>query len=381
MRTIRIIADEKIPFLRGVFEGIADICYLPGKYIGKENVKNADALIIRTRTLCNETLLQRTPVKFIATATIGYDHIDTEWCEKNGITWTNAPGCNSSSVQQYMISALLHIFTDFRLNPNDLTIGIIGVGNVGKKVANITRNMGMQILLNDPPRQRQENSSVFCDFNEISKQADIITFHVPLSKEGPDNTYHMAGESFFQTLKKSVILFNTSRGPVVSQSALIKAISGKHVKACVLDVWEGEPHINQEILNLSYIGTPHIAGYSTDGKINGTVMSVRAVSKYFRLGLDEWYPDEVPPPQKENLVCNCTGKTEMDILKEIYFQTYDIKQDDLNLRQDISGFELLRENYMIRREPPAYSITLNNNNNPGLPDKLKEMGFKVQTGN
>ena len=379
MSRIRVIADEKIPFLKGVLEGKAEVRYLPGKAIDREAVQHADALITRTRTRCDKDLLAGSPVKFIATATIGFDHIDTAWCGANHIIWTNAPGCNSSSVQQYMVSALLHLFSNLNLNPAKLTIGIIGVGNVGSKVTLAAETLGMKVLLNDPPRERAEKSGLFCSIDEITDKADIISFHVPLNKDGQDKTWHMAGESFFNKLIKPCILINTSRGPVVKGDELKKAILEKKIKGCVLDVWENEPDIDTELLRMVDFGTPHIAGYSTDGKVNGTTMSVRALSRFFSLGMDEWYPPEVPEPQQGILECDCTGKDELAILKEIYHQTYDISDDDGRLRENTGNFEYFRGNYPFRREPAAYKVKLVNNTFRDLPGKLIKLGFQLQT--
>jgi len=378
VKKIRVIADDKIPFLKGVLEGIADISYFPGNAIDKNIVRNADALITRTRTLCNEDLLAGSTVKFIASATIGFDHIDTAWCDTHGIKWTNAPGCNSSSVQQYIISACLHIFSGLHLDPSGLTIGIIGTGNVGSKVALAAETLGMKVLLNDPPRERTEKSNIFTSFEEVINKADIITFHVPLNKEGKDKTLGMAGSSFFNTLKKQIILFNTSRGQVVIGEELKKAINRGNIKACVLDVWENEPDIDPELLKKVNFGTPHIAGYSTDGKINGTVMSIRSLSRYFNLGLDNWYPAEVPKPEHEIITYDCSGKTETEILKNIYHITYDISVDDRRLRDNPNKFEFLRGNYPVRREPPVYKVELINNPFTSIPGKLQKLGFQIK---
>jgi len=379
MKKIRIIADDKIPFLRGALEDYAEIIYLPGKAIDKEVVKNADALITRTRTLCNEDLLAGSSVKFIATATIGYDHIDTAWCEAKGIKWTNAPGCNSSSVQQYMVSAFLNLFSSLQLEPSQITIGIVGAGKVGSKTALAAEALGMKVMLNDPPRARAENSKIFSNLADITREADIISFHVPLNKEGQDKTLGMAGSSFFSRLNKPVILFNTSRGPVVNGNELKKAIARGIVKAGVLDVWEHEPDIDMQLLDKVTFGTPHIAGYSTDGKVTGTAMTVKAVSHFFGLGLENWYPGNVPKPANELLVCDCTEKNETEIIKEIYLKTYDISDDDRKLRENPKNFEFLRGNYPVRREPPAYKVKLLSNSHGDLPVKLKKLGFDLQT--
>jgi len=377
MRKIRFIADDKIPFLKDALEEIAEIQYLPGGAIDREIVKNADALIIRTRTLCNEQLLSGSSVKYIATATIGFDHIDTAWCEANGVKWTNAPGCNSSSVQQYMISALLNLFTSLHLDPSQLTIGIIGVGNVGSKLAFAAETLGMQVLLNDPPRERMEKSTIFTSLDNITHEADIISFHVPLNKDGQDKTLGMAGSSFFSHIKKPVILFNTSRGPVINREELKKAMHQGKIMACVLDVWENEPDIDLELLNKVNFGTPHIAGYSIDGKINGTMMTIRAMSRFFGLGINNWHPSYVPKPEDEIIVCDCSGKSETEALREIYLKTYNIAEDDRKLRENPKNFEFLRGSYPVRREPPAYYVKLINNAFKDFSGKLEKLGFYI----
>jgi len=377
MKKIRIIADDKIPFLKGALEDKTEIIYLPGNDIDKNVVRNADALITRTRTICNENLLAGSSVKFIASATIGYDHIDTAWCESNGIEWTNAPGCNSSSVRQYLVSALLNLIPSLHPDPSLVTMGIVGVGNVGSKIASAAKALGMKVMLNDPPRERAENTNIFSSLADILREADIISFHVPLNKEGMDKTLGMAGKPFFSNLKKPVILINTSRGPVVNGSELKKAINRGIIKACVLDVWEHEPEIDLELLKKVNFGTPHIAGYSTDGKANGTAMSVKAISRFFNLGLDEWHPAGIPAPTDNMIECHCPGKSELDIIREIYLRTYNISDDDGRLRSHPGNFEFLRGNYPVRREPPAYQVKLFHCHHENLPGKLKKLGFKL----
>ncbi len=377
MSKIKIIADEKIPFLKGALENVADIRYLPGMDFDKKAVKNADALIIRTRTICNESLLSGSNVKFIATATIGYDHIDTKWCADRGIKWTNAPGCNSSSVQQYMVSALLHLFTRFDFDPEQTEIGIIGVGNVGSKVARAAEVLGMKVLLNDPPRERVENEKIFCSLEKIAERADIISFHVPLNKEGQDKTLYMADKSFFNKLHKNPVIINTSRGAVINEQDLKYFVNKGKIKAFILDVWENEPDIDTELFKLAEFGTAHIAGYSTDGKINGTSMSVRALSRFFKLGLDDWYPAVVPEPENPFITYDCSGKKELEILSDIYHKTYDISEDDRKLRENYHNFEFLRGNYPLRREPGSYRVKLINNSNNRLQEKLYNLGFQT----
>ena len=281
---MKIIADSKIPFLKGVFEPYGVVEYYAGKEITPEVVKDADALIVRTRTRCDAALLQGSSVKFIATATIGFDHIDTDYCKKSGIAWKNAPGCNAGSVMQYVASVLTRLSINYHFDFNETTLGVIGVGNVGSKVARMASLLGMKVLLNDPPRERKEGRGAFVSLNEIADRADIITFHVPLNRGGADNTFHLFNHDFAKQIKPGSIIINSSRGEVVSGNVLKKVLKEKYLKAAVLDVWENEPVIDAGLVPLIDMATPHIAGYSIDGKANGTAMSVRAVSNFFNLG-------------------------------------------------------------------------------------------------
>jgi len=377
-KRIKIIADDKIPFLKGVLEPFAEIEYYPGKEITKDKVINADALIIRTRTKCNADLLEGTNIKFIATATIGIDHIDTNYCDKNNIKWTNAPGCNSSSVMQYVTSALLTLAEKENFILADKTIGIIGVGNVGSKIQKVADILGMKVLLNDPPRARVGGDEQFCDLNKIKEEADIITFHVPLITEGEDKTFHIADEKFFNELRKEPIIINSSRGEVIKTSAIKSAVKNNKVKNVVIDVWEDEPDIDLELLDLVDFGTPHIAGYSTDGKVNGTTVCVNKINRFFNLGLKEnWIPENIPNAENGNKIyLDCNSKTEQEILNEAVRQTYSITDDDKILRNSPETFEKQRGDYRIRREFDNYFIQPANCNSK-VVKKLKKLGFKI----
>ena len=375
---IKIVADSKIPLLKGVFESCADIEYLPPSEITNETVRDADALLIRTRTKCNSKLLDGTKVKFIGTATIGFDHIDTDYCQSKNIKWINAPGCNSTSVMQYIASVLLTLGKAKNLNLTEMTIGIVGVGNVGSKVARLAESLGMKVLLNDPPRERREGKEKFVSLEELMYQSDIITFHVPLIKDGVDKTFHLADDTFFTNLNSGKILFNTSRGEVVDTSALKNAIKNKIIRAAVIDVWEFEPNIDKELLTLVNIATPHIAGYSADGKANGTSICVQGLNSFFNLGIDEnWYPPMLPIPNNpKELTFECPGKSNQEILSEIILSTYDVMKDDATLRESVDTFEKQRNEYPIRREFPYYQIKLLGANQE-LKLTLAKLGFNV----
>lgn len=374
---MKIVCDDKIPFLRGVLEPYAEVLYLPGKNTDAEIVKDADALITRTRTICNEALLKGSKVKIIATATIGYDHIDTEWCKAAGIAWENAPGCNSWSVKQYMASVLCTLARKHGLDLSELTLGVVGVGNVGSKVAEVGQALGMKVLLNDPPRERAEGGDKFVSLDRVLADADIITLHVPLEKEGADATWHLFDCERIAGLRNNQILVNCARGPVVDNAALKKALEEDRIMAAVLDTWEGEPNLDTELIDLLDIATPHIAGYSADGKANGTMMSVRTLAKYLDMPLKEWKPEDIPAPKQTlEFSLDAKGKSFQEVMSEAIFHTYEVMEDDSKLREHPELFEKLRGDYQIRREFSAFRIRLDNASQK-VVDALNKLGFIV----
>lgn len=373
---MKIVIDNKIPYIRGAFEPFAEVVYLPGNQTTPEVVKDTDALITRTRTKCNRKLLEGSKVKFIATATIGYDHIDTEYCRQAGIEWTNAPGCNAESVNQYIASALLSWSMKKRTDLKDKTIGIVGVGHVGSKVARFCKTIGMKVLLNDPPRERVEGPENFVPLQKIQQEADIITFHVPLNMTGEDATFHMADEPFLQNLKKKPLLINSCRGEVFDSEALYYAYEAGDISGFILDCWENEPDIDLELLSISEYGTPHIAGYSKDGKANGAKMSVQAVSRFFNLGIDNWEPKNVEPPPNPVIEIDGNQRREYSILAEAVLSTYNIENDDETLRENPQLFEQLRGDYPVRREFAAHTIEAKKVEET-VRDKLLKLGFNI----
>jgi erythronate-4-phosphate dehydrogenase len=375
---MKIVCDNKIPFLEGALEPYAEVVYLPGNKTTADVVRDADALITRTRTICNESLLKGSKVKLIATATIGFDHIDTEWCDANDIEWTNAPGCNSSSVEQYIGSLLVTMAHEMNFRLSDKTVGIIGVGNVGSKIAKLANILGLKVLLNDPPRARKEGDSDFVSLDELIMKSDIITCHVPLQRDGEDATYHLFDAKRLNSLREDQILINSSRGEVIDNKALKDVLKDGKIRAASLDVWENEPNIDSELLDLLFTGTPHIAGYSLDGKANGTTMSVQAIGCKFGLPCKEWIVKEIPSPiQTLNFTIDTNGKDEEDVLSEAILHTYRIKEDDTRLRNDITTFEQQRASYPVRREFSAFTLTMKGSNRV-LEDKLLSLGFNIK---
>jgi len=374
---MKIIVDEKIPFLHKILEPFADVEYYAGTEINNKIAKKADALIIRTRTKCDSKLLANTLVKFIATATIGYDHIDTEYCKKMGITWTNAPGCNSNSVMQYIASALLTYAKEQSIDLKNKVLGVIGVGNVGKKIVKLAENLGIPVLLNDPPRAEQEGDCGFISLKGLIRESSIITCHVPLEYKGEHRTYHLVDKEFLSMVNKETIFINSSRGEVVYTHALKVVLKAKQIKDAFIDVWENEPEIDIEILEMAYFATPHIAGYSTDGKANATKMSVQALSKHFNLGIDDREPDNIPIPDNISINIDANNSNFQKILEESVMHTYSIRSDDKLFRNCPNDFEKLRGNYPLRREFGAYTIS---GSNLLVEDRkgLLRLGFNIK---
>ena len=314
-----VVVDRDIPFLEGVLEPWFDVRRRAGRAIGPADVRDAAALLIRTRTRCDAALLDGSSVRFIATATIGTDHIDQAFCAAHGITVASAPGCNAAAVAQYVRVALQTLSLD---RPGT-TLGVIGVGHVGSLVAEVGRRAGMHVLLSDPPREAAEGSASFTPLPELLAVSDVVTLHIPLWPENRD----FADAAFFAQLRPGVSFINASRGEVVDEQALLA--SRPKLNKLVIDVWKNEPNINLELLASADIATPHIAGYSLQGKINGTQQVVRALGDHFDIApLRDFTLFGIPLPQAP----------------------YDILQDDKALRSDPTSFESLRSHYSYRND-------------------------------
>ncbi len=372
---MKIVADHKIPFLKGVLEPFAEVVYLPGDKINNLHLKDADALITRSITTCNAELLENTSVKLIASATIGDDHIDKDFCRENKIEWRTARGCNANAVVQYFFAALLSLSDRVGYNLKNKTIGIIGAGNIGSKVEKVSRTLGLNVLINDPPREREEGTAGFSSIDLIQQEADIITLHVPLSFGGQDKTFHLVDQDFIKKLQKPVIMINSSRGSVVDADALKFGISQGMISHVVLDVWEGEPHIDPEVLKLSSIGTPHIAGYSIEGKAKATEMVVNSVSEFFNLPFKNWKPQT--GLKEEVLVVDLKGLNELQSIQKVFRAAYDIQKDNTLMRENPSDFERIRGSYIFRRENSGYILNLRNSTQ-NTERILSELGFSFK---
>jgi erythronate-4-phosphate dehydrogenase len=347
---MKIIVEKNIPFIHGLLDAYATVEYLAPEAITPAAMRDADALITRTRTRCDSSLLDGSACRFIATATIGTDHIDLEYCRSHGITVANAPGCNAPAVAQYVLASVLSWLDD--KSPVGLTLAVVGVGHVGSIVARWAEGLGMRVLRVDPPRAEAEGNAdnVFSTLADAAREADIITFHTPLTRKGRHATYHLADADFFASLRRKPLIINSARGPIVDNDALVEALDNDTVDGAVIDCWEGEPHISPELLQRTFIATPHIAGYSREGKIRATVMALNALTAHFSL------PTVTPPEANFNI-----GYIPEHPSAEAILASYNPFDDTAALRAactltpegctfDAFAFEALRNTYNYRPE-------------------------------
>lgn len=338
---MKIVIDRNIPFIEGVFDDVCSVEYLPSAVIDHISVKEVDALIVRTRTRCDKALLLGTNIKMIATATAGYEHIDMDFCRKAGIEVFVARGCNASSVAQYIGSVLSVWTVKKRLDISTLTLGIVGYGFVGKAVEKMANKLGVKVLVNDPPLEQSGVRHDFVSLSDIAEQCDIISFHTSLTNDGKFPTYHLADTAFFERCAKRPLIVNAARGGVVDEQTMTEAYRDGRIGGFAIDCWEGEPNINSHILEEAFIATPHIAGYSADGKANATAMCINAISEYFSLnGLA--VQTKLSPKQ-----INMSQGSE---LLQTLIQNYDIERDSVGLKNNPEKFEYFRNNYPERRE-------------------------------
>lgn len=331
---LKIVVERNVPFIADALRkaGVT-VTELAAGEIDRAAMADADALVTRTRTRCDASLLEGSRCTLVASATIGLDHVDCEWCRNAGIEVANAPGCNAPGVAQYVISTLVAAFGP---ELSGRTLGVVGVGHVGSIVARWARQAGMEVLECDPPRQKAEGGD-FTDLATVAARADAITFHVPMTHEGEDATWHLADERFFSLLQKKPLIINTARGAVIDNKALLKALDSGLVGKAAIDCWEGEPEISLELLHKAFVATPHIAGYTRSGKARASQIALEAICRHF--GLSGLSIDEpVAPYAPDNL-------TTQEIA-----ESYAPIADSEPLRRDPGAFETLRNTYVLRPE-------------------------------
>lgn len=371
--SVKILVDENMPYAVQLFSRLGEVQAVPGRPIPKDALDSADALMVRSVTKVNESLLSDTPVKFVGTATAGTDHVDDAWLQQAGIGFSAAPGCNAIAVVEYVFSSLLILAQRDGFSLRDKTIGIVGVGNVGSRLNARLTALGIRTLLCDPPRAARDTTETFWPIDKLVAEADILTFHTPLNMSGPDKTLHLVDAAMLAALKPGVILINACRGEVVDNAALLDALNGEKKLTAVLDVWEPEPDLNLALLDKVAIGTAHIAGYSLEGKARGTTQVFEAYSQF--IGQPQQVPLASLLPAPEFAEVSLAGElTEAKLLRLAHL-VYDVRRDDAPLRR-VAGksgeFDRLRKFYEERRE---WSSLLVHCDNQGTADLLKKLGF------
>lgn len=379
---MKIVCDSNMPYAIEAFRQFGEVVSKPGRGITASDVRDADALMIRSTTRVNRALLEGGRVRFVGTATIGFDHMDVAWLDAAGIRWCSAPGCNANSVSEYVAAALLCIGGRKGITLEGRTLGVIGVGNVGSQVVRKAGALGMRVLMNDPPRQEAEGGGAFTGLEALLRDSDAVTLHVPMARQGPHPTWHLAGDAFFNAMKPGAIFINSSRGAVVDSPALLRAMDAGRLSAVVLDTWEKEPEFSLDVLGRVDLGTPHIAGHSFEGKVMGTLMVYREFCRHLGIA-PTWTPDAIlPKPAVPKLDLDAAGRPDEDVLRDAVRAVYDIERDDRDLRKDCPAdgkaraahFEGLRLKYWMRREFRFTRVNVARGS-ARLSEKLAKLGF------
>ncbi|MFK3661192.1 4-phosphoerythronate dehydrogenase PdxB [Scandinavium sp. NPDC088450] len=372
---MKILVDENMPYARELFSRLGEVKAVPGRPIPQHELDDADALMVRSVTKVNEALLAGKGIKFVGTATAGTDHVDDKWLAEAGIGFSAAPGCNAIAVVEYVFSSLLMLAERDGFALADRTVGIVGVGNVGGRLQKRLEALGIRTLLCDPPRADRGDEGDFRTLDELVQEADILTFHTPLFKDGPYQSLHLADEALISRLKPGSILINACRGPVVDNAALLKCLKAGQKLSVVLDVWEPEPELNTELLNRVDIGTAHIAGYTLEGKARGTTQVFEAYSKFIGKPHQVSLDTLLPAPEFGRITLH--GALDQPTLKRLVHLVYDVRRDDAPLRK-VAGvpgeFDKLRKNYLERREWSSLNVLCDDAQTATL---LKKLGFNA----
>ena len=379
---MKIVADENIPYVGECFGSVGQVELLSGRSMTAEAVREADAVLVRSITKVGAELLEGSRVKFVGTATIGFEHVDVDYLKSKGIGFASAPGSNANSVAEYIVAAFLSVGRKKKIELEGKTIGIVGVGNVGSMVEKKVGALGMEAYLNDPPLKRETGDEKYLELEELLG-CDFVTLHTPLTFEGVDKSFHLADEEFFKSLKDGCVFINTARGGVTDTEALKGAIKSGRLGAVVLDVWENEPEIDCELLRMLDISTPHIAGYSLDGKVEGMVMIYEAFCRHFGSEANKGIEDFLPEPEVGEIEIDPTGGDEQELLRQTVQEVYVINRDDFNTREIAMVpeaergmfFDDLRRDYPVRREFQNTRVLLKSPSE-SLSAKLGGIGFK-----
>lgn len=383
---MKIIADEKILYVREAFGGIGDLEMLPAKEITRTRIQSADILVLRSVTSINRQLLDGVPVRMVVTASIGTDHVDLRYISGREIRFASAAGGNANSVAEYVMAVIVRWLVERERTFAETTLGVIGIGNIGSLVAEMAGGLGMMVLRNDPPMAERRDDLSFLPLEQVL-ESDIVTLHVPLTKEGRHPTFNLVDSKHLGRIKPGSMLINTSRGRVLDQATLKRTLNEGRDLAAALDVWQNEPDIDLGLIGQLYVATPHIAGHSLDGKANCTLVAYRAVCEF--LGVEpDWSPERnLPKPEHPVLKVRSGTASEEVALNDVIRQAYDTSQDDRDFRELArdstdnfpSAFQRFRDKYRVRREFHNFEVDVREANE-ALQEKLRALGFRVSGG-
>jgi len=366
---VRIVADENIPLVNEFFAEIGEIHRVPGRTMTASDIKDADILLVRSVTKVNKALLEDSPVRFVGTATIGTDHIDLDYLREKGIAFKSAPGCNAQAVVDYVLSAVSVLLDQRGITYSDLSVGIVGIGNVGSLLRQRLEGLGAEILAVDPFRAEEEVGPLVT--LDEALQADVVTLHTPLTREGEHATYHLIDEARLQQMKPDACLINSSRGSVVDNAALLAHMQNNRDFEAMLDVWENEPQLDLALLHRCLLATPHIAGYSLDGKMRGTEFVYQGLCEFFGLPIRRKLAQFLPEPGVKRV--NFSDQVPLyQALRTAIRAAYEIRVDDGVMRTAMrhsenlrETFDQLRKDYPLRRDIPTLKV--------GVPAKCHDM--------
>jgi erythronate-4-phosphate dehydrogenase len=372
---VKILVDENMPYARELFSRTGDVVAVPGRPLPEAELQDADGLMVRSVTKVNAALLAGTPVKFVGTATAGTDHIDEASLAAAGISFSAAPGCNAIAVVEYVFSSLLLLAERDGFELRDRTVGIVGVGNVGGRLQKRLQAWGVKTLLCDPPRADRGDQETFHSLDDLVAQADILTFHTPLFKDGPYKSWHLADAALLMALKPNTILINACRGPVVDNAALLEVLKMRHDLSVVLDVWEPEPDLSLDLLDKVDIATAHIAGYTLEGKARGTTQVFEAWCDFIGQPQQVALESLLPAPEFGSITLR--GKLDQPTLKRLVHLVYDVRRDDAPLRKVAAKpgeFDRLRKQYEERREWSSLQVHCDDAETAAM---LNQLGFRA----
>ncbi len=374
-----IVADENIPLLDAFFAGFGEIRRVPGRAIDRATVEQADVLLVRSVTNVNRQLLEGSKVRFVGTCTIGTDHLDLDYFQQTGITWSSAPGCNARGVVDYVLGSLLTLAEIEGADLTQRTYGVVGAGEVGGRLVKVLQGLGWNVLVCDPPRQAAEGGD-YVSLEQIIEQCDVISLHTPLDKQGPQSTWHLFDENRLNQLKPGTWLINASRGPVIDNAALRQVLLEREDLQAVLDVWEAEPEVDVALAELCVLATPHIAGYSLDGKQRGTAQIYQAFCQFLDQPEQVHLSDLLPAPWLSAVTLSADSDPAW-VLAMLCRGVYDPRRDDADFRRSLVGnvseqraaFDVLRKHYPLRREIDGLKVRIEGDS-PALQQMVAALG-------